>query len=343
MKKFRHYWTVMIIAAGFFAVSCDDTDEVEVDPNDTTTVYDVTLQVSGKPANVVNVDYNVTSETGSTILARVNFTDGSGLKRLYITTDSLGLGEIPYAPFELTDDKPDGSVGLENSASSGFDFEFELPVPEIEGQGTYVYKFWATTGVGDFRDTNKRLGVGVGTITLVYGTKSNPDQALKVYEGVKLFAPTADGTSSTFASLLDGQVYKINEGSEKAALWDFGYFYRPETNLLASLASTSTYENTFVNSTGGTIVDVDGIAGTTELNNAYFANSTLTAEEFDEIELSSELTFDASAEQKVTQLAAGDVVEFVDNYGKKGLIKVVEVKGTFNQSDYILLDIKVQP
>jgi len=339
MRRFTHYTTALFLAAAsFFAVSCDDTDEVEVDPNDTTKTYDVTLEVNG--TTDVNENFTVTSSTGSTIDTRVKFT-GSGMKRLYITVDSLGSGEVPFVPFEEVDLKPDGSVGLENSASSEFDFEFELPVPDIDA-GTYVYRFWATSGVGDFRDVEKRLVAGVGSITLNYGG-SNPEATVKSYSVVMLVPPAADLSSATFLSLADGKTYKIKEGSEFAAFWDFGYYFTNQQQ--ASFASTSAYEESFANlETGETFINVDSIAGTTELNNFYFASSTKTSAEFDAVETSGDLDdIDEPTEQKISGLEVGDIIEFVDNYGKKGLIRVTEIKGKFNAGDYIKLDIKVQP
>ncbi|MDH5476309.1 MAG: hypothetical protein OEX22_11505, partial [Cyclobacteriaceae bacterium] len=201
---------------------------------------------------------------------------------------------------------------------------------------TIVYDLWATSGRGDHRDATKRLVVGVGSVTLNYGG-TNPAAAVKSYSAKILAAPLADGSSETFISLRDGMLYTINQGAEYAAFWDFGYYYTGTDG--ASLVSTSTYETAFP------FVDVDGIAGTTELNNAYFAKSTtLTATEFAAISVSGDLdSITTPASQKVNNLVAGDIIEFVDNYGKKGVIKVVEVVGTFNQGDYIKIDIKVQP
>jgi hypothetical protein len=150
-----------------------------------------------------------------------------------------------------------------------------------------------------------------------------------------LAAPLNDGTSQTFISLVDGKVYKIKDGAEFAALWDFGYYHTNGEG--ASLASTSNYEASFP------FVDVDGIAVTTDLNNAFFALSSKTTADFDAVTTAGDLDFAAPAVQKITGLETGDIIEFTDNYGKNGLIRVTEIKGKFNAGDYIKLDIKVQP
>lgn len=347
MKKFRHYWTVLAIAAGFFAVSCDDTDEVEVDPTDTTATYDVTLEVDGMPVTPVNVDYNVTSESPEFLKTRVHFT-GEDMKRLYITANAVGTGDVVFKPSELNNSafKADESVGLEASTSEEFDFEFELPVPDSITEGTLVYTFWATSGNGDFRDQNQRLAVGPGTITLKFGGQ-NPNAAVKVYTDLKLSAPAGTGTSETFVSLLNGEVYTIKpegitdptqeEFDEYIAFWDFGYINKQ--NGGPTLHSTATYpEIAFPN--------FPQFAASEEpKNNTYFRTSSKTAAEFDEIEMSSQLDFITKpADEFVSNLAAGTVVEFVDQYGKKGLIKVLEaVPGNTPGTHFVRISIKVQP
>lgn len=336
--------TLIIAAAGLFAVSCDNNDEIKVDPNAN---FDAVLDVKeAGPANP-NDDVAVDANTASTIKAKVTFTSTTkSMKRLYITQNIKGAGEIIYKPTESVDLKGDGALDLTGKNDKGFEFQFDLPVPSGVGTGTVVYKFWTTDGNGDFRDMTKRLAVGPGTITLKYGTATNPSGGtalVKKYSAKILAAPLNDGSSLTFISLIDGAIYRINQGSEYAKLWDFGYYYTSTQG--ASLASTSAYEASFSNTaTGQTFVDVDGIAGTTDLNNAYFKSSTKTSADFDLVAKSEDLNFIvASTNQKISSLVAGNIVEFVDNYGKKGLIRVVEVKGTTNSTDYIKIDVVVQP
>ena len=200
-------------------------------------------------------------------------------------------------------------------------------------EGTVVYQLWATSGTGDYRNMDKRLVVGPGTITVNYGGDNPSSAKVKEYKAKIMAAPLADGSSETFISLVDGQLYKINEGEEMVAYWDFGYFYGA-TNK-ASLASTFDYPSN--------VIDIAAVASITdkeELNKCYFALSTM---DFDAVVNASDLNgIVKPASQTIKQLNVGHVIEFVDNYGKKGLIKVTEIKGTFNANDYIKLDIKVQ-
>ncbi len=142
----------------FFTVSCSDNDEIAVDPNAT---YDADLEVNESgPANP-NKDVTVDANTASTIKARIAFTSTTkDMKRLYITQNISGQGETVYKPTEGVDSKGDGSIDLTNKNSKDFEFQFNLPVPAGVGTGTVVYKFWTTTGNGDFRDISQRLAVG---------------------------------------------------------------------------------------------------------------------------------------------------------------------------------------
>lgn len=336
MRKFTSQYVALLFAAAtVFSVGCDDNDEIAVDPN---AEYDVTLDVKeGDPATL-DAPVAVDANTKSTILAKVIFTSTTkSMKRLYITQNVAGQGETIYEPTEDIDLKGDGAVDLEKGNGLNFEYGFHLPVPSGVSTGTVVYKFWTTTGNGDFRDMSQRLAVGPGTITLKYGTGLNPAAKVKAFSAKILAAPLADGTSPTFVSLANGSIYKINEGAEFAAFWDFGYYNTQAEG--ASLTSTSYYDTAFP------YVEISkksGIAAA-DLNNAYFATSTVTSAEFDAVTTSENLKNVAASNRKITELAKGDIVQFTDNYGKKGLIRVVDIVGDDGSNDYIKIDIKVQP
>jgi hypothetical protein len=347
MRRFTHFTTALLLAAAtFFAVSCDDTEELTpTNPDDD---YDAILKVKEDSTNSTpNVNVNITSTTGATITAKVTFvnTDGDGMKRLYITQNVAGTGEVAFEPLETSVNlKADGAVGLENSNADEFSFEFDLPVPDTITNGTVVYTFWTTTGNGDFRDPSQRLAAGPGTITLKFGTAVDPDAGdapLKYFSDVQLDAPLADGTSETFVSLVDGETFNVNQGLEYVALWDIGYLYSTATSDAATLRPPYNYPTI--------AIDIPTKAGVTndELNKTYLKNSTKTAAEFDAFTISSDLSFVSVAQTndnlKAVQLDVDDVVEFIDNYGKKGVAKVLEVNGTNGSDGYIRLAIKVQP
>jgi len=269
------------------------------------------------------------------------------------TDNTPGQGDMPFNSFDLEDTelkkvlKADGSIDLDGATKKEIDFTFNLSVPDIEN-GSIVYSFWTTTGKGDFRDADKRKALGVGTITVTVGTGTNPSAEVHSYTGIKLFAPDVNGTTETFFSLLNETVYKINVGSEFRAFWDFGYYFGASgvsAGEESSFASTATFDASFGFPVAGLEPGADEDDAQEEtLNETFFALSTLTAAGFDGIEFSGDLNnIGQSADQKITNLAVGNVIEFVDNYGKKGLIKITEITPGFNNNDYIQFDVKMQP
>ncbi len=332
MKHFRNYASPFLIAMGsLFVFSCDTNDEIMVDPN---AQFDAVLEVNEDgPANP-DVVVNVNAITQSEIEAKVSFKATTSMKRLYITQNIKGQGETKFAPTESVDLKGDGSVDLTGKNDKDFEFQFTLPVPSGLGtDGTVVYKFWVTSGNGDFRDETQRLIGTPGTITLKSGTSSNPTASVKKFENVKLFTPTADANSMTFVSLLDGRVYTIEQGEEYITFWDFGYINLADGG--PALHATSSYP----------AVAIPSLDALTETKNlVYFKNSTKTGVEFDAITMSSELDFITTpSETFVKSLVTGDIVEFVDQYGKKGMIKVLEAMEGNESNKFIRIAIKVQP
>jgi hypothetical protein len=332
MKHFRNYASLFLIAVGsLFVLSCDDNDEIQVDPN---AEFDAILEVDeAGPANP-NVTVNVNPVTQSEIEAKVSFKSTTSMKRLYITQNIKGQGETIFTPTESIDLKADGAVDLTGKNDKDFEFQFTLPVPSgLGSNGTVVYKFWVTSGNGDFRDVNQRLIGTPGTITLKFGTSTNPTAAVKTFPNVKLFTPTADATSMSFVSLLDGTVYKIEQGQEFITFWDFGYINLQDGG--PALHATSSYPE----------IAIPSLADLTEPKNVvYFKNSTKTVGEFDAITTSSQLDFiTPPTDTFVKNLVTGDVVEFVDQYGKKGMIKVLEAMEGNESDKFIRIAIKVQP
>lgn len=337
MKNLMKYRFMVALMAGLIFTSCDSNEDIIPDP---TSKYDGELVMVEDGGNQ-SIDVSVDANTQSTVLIRVTLTSSTtAMKRLYITQNEGGQGA---ETFELvgTDNKLDGSLNMAASEANVADYELTLDVPSGV-DGTIVYDLWATSGRGDHRDATKRLVVGVGSVTLNYGG-TNAAATVKSFSAKILAAPRNDLASESFISLVDGTLYKISDGVEYAAFWDFGYYYGVSggsAGQFASLASTSAYEASFE------FIDVDGIAGTTELNNCYFALSSM---DFDAVSVSGDLnSITAPTSEKINNLAAGDIVEFVDNYGKKGLIEVVEIHlgasgNGYDADAYIKINVKVQP
>jgi len=357
-KEFRLKITsgFIILALAIFTSSCssdegnvfDTPDEPENENPDEPVIEIATLVFNeGDPSKDILVA-NASGEVGTKVPGRVIFTStATTQRRMYITQNVSGGGDMPFNNFDLGDTdlkkalKADGSIDLDGASKKEIDFTFELPVPAIDN-GEIVYSFWTTTGKGDFRDPLKRLALGVGTITVKVGNGTNPAAEVRSFTDVKLFAPAADGTTKTFFSLLNETVYQINEGPEFRAFWDFGYYYK---NNQASFASTANYDAAFGFPVEGLKAEADEEDMESEtLNEAFFELSTMAATQFDGVILSGELdAITKSTFQNYTNMAEGDVIEFVDNYGKKGLIKITEIKAGFNVNDFIVFDVKIQP
>lgn len=334
--RLNSIFILLLMSALTFSCSSEDNEDLGFEEGEE---FDAELIVSESGVGDKRIVTVTGGSLGEVIKTRIKFTSTTkSMKRLYITENTEGVGENPYVfTSQEVDAKPDGSLDLVGDDKKEFEFKIDLPAPTLTN-GTIVYKLWATTGRGDFRDVTKRNVFEdnvVGTITVNYGTGTNAASGINSFTQTLLAAPLADGSSSTFISLFNNKVYKINQGEEYAALWDFGYYYGASGK--ASLASSYDYP--------AGIINIPSIANVTEdeLNKTYFALSSFTPEDFDGVAEASGLnSIVSSGNQAVTNLSVGDVVEFVDAYGNKGLIKVTKISAGDGSSGSITLDIKVQ-
>jgi len=297
---------------------------------------------------------------GSTIPASVKFSSaGKKMDRLYITETLPGgtptIFELPLEAGRATRraTKPDGSIDLDNDNKESFEFFFDLSVPAEMTNGQIIYNFWATSGKGAFRDTDKRLQVGVGTIAVSIGNGVNPLSSVSSFSDIKLFAPDSGGRTEAFFSLLDGRAFapivlegvvEIAQGPELRNFWDFGYYYTSN----AAFSSLREYTNNFpFNVEGFTPTAEENNDGQEVLNEAFFKlSTTFTSADFDAVSVAGDLEpIVSSANSNITNLNTTDrsIIEFVDNFGNKGLIRVKQIEPGFNNDDFIVIDVKVQP
>lgn len=350
MKKFtKNLLPLLALAAVMTIVSCGEDDETifeDPDPTDSTaSPFDARLNTSD--ADSLTAEIFLSDVTDGTIDLFITFiSDDASMRRIYSTLDSLGQGEEAFTLGALTgaEDKADGSLELDSDQTDAFTVNLDLPTEGLPTEGTYVYKFWTTTGRGDFRDDTKRQATTPITLTVDLGG-TNPDKALIEYsETITLEAPLGDATSETFVSSLTGDVYKISDGEEYAALWDFGFYYLNSTGV--SLASTAEYPALFADPDGGEgLVTVNAFLGieSTEVNDAYFRLAPEDTD-FSTFEFSDDLTFEMteSDEQDINQLAVGDVVYYMDQYGSKGVLEITDLVGSFGSDGYVSFNLKVE-
>ena len=337
----------------------DDTTQQTDDNGDGMTPvaseFDGEISVFNTGADQRSVTIDAATVTDGIAQVKVAFKSATNkdMRRLYVTQNINATGDVPY-DFELNgvtvDDKKDGSLDLALASKNEFEFKIPFPAPTT-ANSEIVYTIWATTGRGDFRDSTKRNAIesntinGVGTIKIVSGSGMNMDMVtgIRNYTTTILSAPLASGQSETFISLFNGQKYRINEGTEFAALWDFGYYYGNTDK--ASLASASNYPSFFDTDNDGMLDSgVAGISGVPqeELNNCFFRLSNKTVAEFDNATSEDLAAIVRPTSERVKSLAINNVVEFVDEYGKKGLIKVTNINSGFGTNGSITIEIKVE-
>lgn len=344
MKNLKSLLLIFVFATSL--VSCDNNDSLLEDSIDNpigeVSSYDAEIFVAedGVDNTKDEVDYILNASIDMTgkldLKIKVTFkADEKKMRRLYITENISGQGVNLYTPNVDFDAKADGSIDLETKYKKEVEFIIPISAPDIT-DGTVVYKFWTTSNRGDIRDESKNLSLGSATLTLNYGSKTNAQAPVKNFTAKLLAAPLADKTSNTFMSLLDGNVYNMNQGVEFVAFWDFGFFYG--TRYEASLCSVSNYPTLgFDVST----VNNEGDA----LNVTKFKLSDITADSFAAIKRSNELdNIDAVSikDTRIKHLEVDNIIEFVNNYGKKGLIKVISIVGNNGSTGEIVIDIKMQ-
>ncbi len=338
---------LFLIAILAFSCSSDDNTDISIPPpgdDDPVATFDAELSVFEAGGDMREVTVSADGSTGMEITSKVSFQSETNMRRLYITEQINGGTPEPFQfTSQEVDEKPDGSLDLVGDDKKEFEFQINLPAPMAEGE-SIVYTFWATTGRGDFRDVTKRNAIddtALGTITLNFGTPTMGNEGEIVEYSIELKAPLGDGSSQTFTSVYNGNLYRISEGEETAALWDFGYYYFGTTDL-ASLGSTANYPALFnfdtMTNTGENVSQLTGVPQE-ELNSFFIAPSTLDYDTVTDVEIDAIVT---PTSERATGLAVGDVLEFEDAYGNKGVIKVETLTAGAGTNGVIGLAIKVK-
>ncbi len=300
-------------------------------------------QVELKLPNNKNPYKEITAEAGEIVDVRVIFEQAKNpMYRLYVSQNEYGsdLGTVAYDINKVAvnvDTKRDGSIDLNPNEKQGFTKTLPLLAPK-DKDGVVVYNIWATSGgilsaaKGDFRDMSKNNaynGDAHITVKIIAGTPKVEATQIKKFSARLLAAPLADGRSETFMSVYNGQKYAIKGAEDTATLWDFGYYYGKTDK--ASFASVNGYPSK--------IVDVKRISGINKLNNFYIAKSNL---DFNNVTLTDLKNIQQPTKEEINHLNVGDVLEFVDAYGTKGLIKITNIVNGYGSNGKIEFDIKVQ-
>lgn len=332
---------VAFLATSSIFTSC--TNENEGLSADTGIIAD--YQITINPTNAGSLDRNIEIEAtaNSLVPVRVDYTGDKKMRRMYITKNdfSNNLGPQPYK-YPTAVQKSDGSINIDGDDKTALIFDFDLDAPENLNE-IVEYIIWTTNDRGDFRDisdSNSIDDTSFGKITIKAGANATGASTdFKSFTQTILAAPLADGTSKTFVSVYNNETYKISEGIETAALWDFGYLYG--ATFKAGFYSAYDYPTSGFG--GKSVEEVSGVSQA-ELNRCYFAMSTKTVAEFDAASDASSLenTLTTASSERVRELEEGDVVEFLDQYGNKGLIKITNIVPGNGSNGEITFDVKVQ-
>ena len=235
----------------------------------------------------------------------------------------------------LTEEFPRGDAAVtanadntEASVTLDVDFTAENVGQEIEFEFVVV-------------DDSDQDATSTVTVTVV-------SPAARAYTAVLLYAPLADESSEAFFSTSTGLTYSPDEVNATedpiSSTLDFGYYYGNTDG--ASLASIAAYAELNV------AVFADQVSSFGTKNATTFKETTLDAGAFAEV--TTWAAIDAAYEEVegegaalITGLEEGQVLAFetdADKEGgaKRGLILVTTIEGTFNEGDYIELEILVQ-
>lgn len=334
-KIFKNSFLLAFVSVSTFLTSCSSGDGNEIFRDNEEVEYNIIVNPNNASTNERSIE--IVATPSSLVKVKVNFTGDKKMRRIYMTKNvySSNQGPQPYE-YPLGSKKSDGSIDLDGDDKDTFNYTFNFDAP-TNANDVVQYIIWTTNDRGDFRDVSKRNSIAndaFGTVTIKASANADTSvNGVKSFSQVLLAAPLADGSSKTFLSLFDNKTYAINQGVEVAALWDFGYYYGNTGK--ASFASAANYPTDIVN--------VPSIGGTTELNKFYFKKSDKTTTDFDAISKKVDLDFITKpTTERVNNLSENDIIEFVDAYGNKGLIKVVKITGTNGTSGSIKFDVKVQ-
>ncbi len=288
-----------------FLASCSEDEEPLPEPATILLNPDIT-SFEGVPGDVVETQVSVSAPAGL-VAVTINKTIGTG------------------SPDELMTETP--ATG-ENQVV----FDFSYPLVSEEVGETVVFDIIVEDAASATSATK----------SFTVETSSPPARS---YTTILLFAPLQDKSAKSFFSTNTGTTYSpdsVNATNDPlSADVDFGYYFG--ANDLASLASPAGYST----------LSVFGaqVNGWGTLNDIMFKTTTLGASEFIEIGTFADIdeVYDAATEEGniISGLAVDQVIAFqtdADKAGgaKKGVILVKDIQGTFNENDYIELEIVVQ-
>ncbi len=231
------------------------------------------------------------------------------LERLTTTSVPAGLGSELNMDLDGTSKTVEWDYIINNSAivGAGIDIKFTVTQDSKENETNDVTK-------------TITVATGAGGIT----SKS----------AFTLYVALGDGSSDCLWDISNTTAYSPDDVAANSSLEssiDFGYNYFGSDN--ATIAAPSNWN-----------VTTDGVSSWGTKNPTKFKEITYTSSEYtamtDDTDIVANVT--GLTETEVTNLSAGDFIGFETVGGKKGIIKVGTITGTYNIGDNISLEYKIQ-
>jgi len=307
-KLFKNISNLLVLSAIIVLASCGKDEEVVLPDGPTITIVSDQLSATAiyeaTAGEVITFSVTVNAPGGFN-----NYTATSGSQTIISESKTAGTTETTFTSNRTTE------------ISTSEDFVGQTVTIEV-------------TAVDDNNKTS--------SVTLEFTVVSAPLTPANV---VMLAAPLGDLTATSFYSTNTGEKYApsaVNASNDPISNdIDFGYYYGSTNN--ATIASPSG----FVGSVFASQVELWGTKNETTL-----LATTLTSTDFIETTTTASLVakFDAGTDgsQFRTGLKVGDVVAFqtsstkTNSPGKKGLILIKAINGTFNQNDNIEIEVIVE-
>lgn len=215
--------------------------------------------------------------------------------------------------------KASDSTGVVDKTTMSIDFDYVLT-----SVGTYVFEIIASDK-GNLTET-----------TTVNVTVESP---IAEYTAKLLYAPLANGTTACALATSTGATYTQAQAKENAAIVDILYFYGG-TSLASFGCPADALSTAYTDLATWSVKNLTKFA-TSSVNFTELATPESLQTAYDNGTLATDGTgTDASA--RIYDLGANDVVAFKTAAGKYGVLKVVKVQGTYNNGDYIEINVKVQ-
>ncbi len=304
MKKFALILMTLVVGSTLLFTGCQDPDPVEVKPT-------ISFETG---ADFTSTDVTVEANTQLLfgINADANENSGSALAKLTLVRHFVNLTQDQTIEWDTV-------INVNT-----FSINFEVSAYPVEGTETFI--FTITDADGETAEVSLDV-----TTEITYAP-------INVWENIKL--GDQDNTiGSSFASI-DGTTYTLAEASENSNKIDFVYYYGATNRATICSPSDETAVQVY-----------SSIENWETRNGTTFKETTVTPEEFDAIPADNdtqviELATGADL-PKINRLdddVAAEVLGFITEEGKMGLIKIEEIKvgSGLGTPGHIIITVKVQ-